>query len=173
MIMMKFNKWPLHKFRLLSLGLIVAICLTSLPAYSQIPNQTALKARFVGIFLSYIQAGPSGKTICVSGDSKILEALKVSAKKANVVAISSSDLSSCSMVFIGKSPASSASELIRKADAKSIVSISDRPDFLNQGGLVELYEKEGKIKFGINLKKSKVVGVKFDSKVVELADKTI
>lgn len=168
---MKFLKGPFLK-RSLTLALMLGIiCSPGNHSYAQASQIMKLKANFVNIFVNYVQSSGSGKTICVTGDSELLGALKASAKKASVVEVTDPGLANCTVVFIGKG--TSNGDLVKNADKRSVVTVSDKSGFIGQGGLVELYEKEGKIKFALNLKKAAVVKVKFDSKLVELADKTL
>ncbi len=153
---------------------IVVLVLTSFspsPSNANSSEDLKFKANFVSLLMKYVQ-NKSTNNICVTGDNQLLNALKSSPKKANIITLTGQDISGCSVVFVGKG-ATSYGSIIKVADTKSIVTVSDKGGFLNQGGLVELYEKDGKIKFAINLKKAGVVKVKFDSRLVELADRTI
>ncbi len=169
--MMNFFKGLIRGKSYIAITALIFITLSSTGnAQADSAEILKLKANFVNIFMKYIQ-NKSANTICVAGNSELYNTLKSSAK-SSVVALGGTDASNCSLVFVGKDAAGAAT-IIKSADSKGTVTISDKGSFLNQGGLVELYEKEGKIKFGLNMKKAAAVKVKFDSKLVELADKTI
>jgi len=164
---MKLKKYNLSVL-ILSFVVLTTTLLHNHDTVAQSTDVIKRRANFLNIFVKYIQ-GDTLKTICVSSNELILNTLKDISKTKIVPA--SGDLSQCSVVFIGLGGSKA---FTRQADKLKIVTISDQNGFLNGGGMVELYESnEGQLRFSLNLKKARVIGIQFDSKIVELADKTI
>ena len=50
--------------------------------------------------------------------------------------------------------------------------MSDTDNFVsNNGGIIEIYEKSGRLRYSINLKKAKSQDIVINSKLIETADK--
>ena len=64
-------------------------------------------------------------------------------------------------------------ELLSATSGKPIITVSDSTGFATKGGIIELFEDAGKLKFALNMKKAAALKLKVNSKLVEIADKTI
>jgi len=159
----------------------------STPASAQDIDQkfAEAKGKFLLTALNYIElpAGADKYNICVVGDKQVFisardfyESNKGRLKPTSLKSIDSGSdgISSCHIVFIGKNYAERDAIMAKiSAEKNSVISISDSKNFAAGKGTMELFDDDGKLSFIINLKKAKQPGLKIDSRMIELAYKTI
>ncbi|MES9972288.1 MAG: YfiR family protein [Candidatus Thiodiazotropha sp.] len=80
-----------------------------------------------------------------------------------------SKLSSCHVLYLGKSLQDQANEISQSLHARPVLTISEITDFSTSGGMIELYRLEGRIKFKINLKITRDAGLDLSSRLLKLA----
>lgn len=113
--------------------------------------------------------------LCVLGDEDVQQAFAQVEKKASgkrmlhVIAVSQSgNLGSCNMVYVSGLDRIRTIKLLSGIVGKPILTIGERNDFLEQGGLVNLEMKEGKINIQVNLDAATRSGIKISSRVLAL-----
>ena len=164
-------------FKSLSIFSLLSILLTSSLWGSTSALETKLKAAYLYNFTKFVEWPQStGKTIriCVSGDfaiAKMLEDLAAKQgdkKEFSIHSVSKSDSVECDMFYISGSDrdVKTALELIKEHD---ILTVSDNDTFNDQGGIITLFQDNGKIRFSINLSAVKKTNLKISSKLLELA----
>lgn len=79
------------------------------------------------------------------------------------------EVGGCHILFVGQMDAAELKAVVGAASAFPILTISDRPDFSRQGGMVELYTENNRLRLSINNNNVERVGVKLSSKVLKLA----
>ncbi len=79
-------------------------------------------------------------------------------------------LSNCHVLFISKSERHRLTTIFASLKQVPVLTISDIDGFSNQGGMITLTEKQGKIHFQINPKAIQLTGVSMSSKIMELAE---
>jgi len=173
------------KFKLKTL-LLAALCLLFISTESisakDSGNLSKFKAATILKMVKYIDLDDSTeKKFCVSGDKKIYELLDNFVKssedfsKTSIINIkSSTKLPLCDFIYLSKNNKKKASKSMGHISnfSKSIVTISDSENFIkNRGGIIELYEKNGRLRYSLNLKKAKSQDIRINSKLIETADR--
>jgi hypothetical protein len=80
------------------------------------------------------------------------------------------DLKSCHILFINKLETEYLAKVAEILKGKDILTVSDAPDFLRQGGMILFFTKSNKIQFQINLDAVKTTKLDISSKLLRLAE---
>ncbi len=82
---------------------------------------------------------------------------------------SSSDLSSCQMIFVDDSEARSTSDIVDRYMDTPILTISDSDSFTKVGGVIRLYREASKLRIEINIDAAERADLKISSKLLSLS----
>lgn len=75
----------------------------------------------------------------------------------------------CHLLFIGKSEKDGFSEILKRLQGVSVLTVSDIPEFASKGGMVGFAIDDGRVKIEINVEKAKKAGLKIGAKLLEVA----
>ena len=81
-----------------------------------------------------------------------------------------SELQYCHILYINKSEIDNLKQITEKLKGQSTLTISDANNFLNSGGMVELFTRDKKIKIKINLEDAKEKKLTISTKLLRLAE---
>lgn len=164
------------------LGIVISLGVSLVSAPVQAESESQLKAAFIYNFTKYVlwpsdveQAGGDLR-LCVFG-SKPNEALAgiqgrpVRAFHIDVQHIrSEKQLPACHIVFFNDK----FDPKLLDADYQTpVLSISDQRNFVEQGGVIELYQQNRRIRFDVNLKQAKDTNIQISAKLLQLAGKVV
>ncbi|WP_177428348.1 YfiR family protein [Candidatus Venteria ishoeyi] len=115
--------------------------------------------------------------ICVFGETPFFAALKTFEKRqirGKAVRIHTQRLQtlntlSCQTLYISASSAASFSTILSSVHNKPILTISDMPDFISQGGMIGLIQAKQRVRFMINLDAAKSVKLLISAPLLRLA----
>jgi hypothetical protein len=79
------------------------------------------------------------------------------------------DLEQCQILYISPS-FKNIEKLISKLNGRSILTVSDAPNFIQQGGMIKFLTVDNKIHLQINPKKAEAAGISISSKLLSLAE---
>jgi hypothetical protein len=84
---------------------------------------------------------------------------------------SAAEAKECDFVFITRDAAADIDIILRRLNARGVVTVSDIPDFARSGGMVELSENQAKagIQIVINRKAAQSKGIDFNAQLLRLA----
>lgn len=82
-------------------------------------------------------------------------------------------LTTCHLLFLPTDLGSGIATIIAQLDNFPVITVSDRPGFIESGGMIALIEIDNKIGFEINQQPAAQVGIKFRSKMLRLASNVI
>ena len=82
---------------------------------------------------------------------------------------SSEDLKDCRLLYIAGGQGSRISDTLAVAQAESILTISDMDDFCSEGGIIQLVERRGKIRFFINRQAADKSQLSLSSQLLKVA----
>ena len=107
----------------------------------------------------------------------LAESQRVRERRIHVIRIkSANDLAGCHLVYIspistpGEEPAPGAAELLPALRQKPVLTVSESPTFLADGGIVNFYLGEGdKLRFEIALQNARAASLDLSSKLLALA----
>lgn len=80
------------------------------------------------------------------------------------------EITTCHILFINKAEINYPGNNLLSLKGKNILTVSDSPDFLPQGGMLRFYTKNNKVRFQINLDAAKAAKLDISSKLLRLAE---
>ncbi len=119
--------------------------------------------------------------ICVVGDVIFLDALKTFEKRQirgssvfihvlkNIDSSTNIKLSNCQTLYIDSSAKELLSIFLTKIANKPILTISDLPNFVLQGGMIGLIQIKKRVQFAINLDATKLANLVISAQLLRLA----
>jgi hypothetical protein len=161
--------------------------LVSIPAYhtwATRPSEYEVKAAYLfnfGRFVDWPPNVPSRQAddfaICVLGHDPFGRALDttISGQKINdkpVVARRISDVAeaaTCRELFISASENKQLKEVFSNLGKLSVLTVSDIPDFMQQGGMVQFVVADERVRFAINLAATQQAGLSLSSELLKVA----
>ncbi len=168
-------------FILLSLSFIFTNIL-----WAEVLQEEELKAVFVYNFLKFIEWPQEIEDqknqiiLCIIGKTNLseyllsLEGQKIHEKTLIVKPKKDFlNLQKCHALFIGKLSKNRFKNLLSRTTNEPILTISDLPNFIYKGGIIELYEEDKKIRFKINLRSAHEAKLKISSRLLRLAKEVI
>jgi hypothetical protein len=79
------------------------------------------------------------------------------------------DLEGCRVLYLAVRPGGHPHPLLRRASLLPILTVSDDPHFLDDGGIVRLRVVAGRVRFDINTAAARKVGLRISSQLLQLA----
>jgi len=80
------------------------------------------------------------------------------------------DIKDCHILFINAEDAKKSEDIIAAVKGRNILTVSDAPGFMRQGGMIRFVSTDNKIKFQINAGASKEANLVISSKLLRLAE---
>ena len=168
---------------------IIAVFITVLSAFGtaaaddSVRREYQLKAAFVYKFLGFIEwadevkAGePKSREICVIGSNPFADILtqlshfdKSSQMNVSVRELSTlGEASGCNLLYVSTSEVLDLRDIISSLSDSDVVTVSDIPGFVGEGGTIELYNEGNHIRFTINPERVRSHGVQISAQLLAL-----
>ncbi|WP_276501778.1 YfiR family protein [Terrimonas pollutisoli] len=80
------------------------------------------------------------------------------------------DIGACHVLFINVTETNKREQIIEKVKDRNILTVSDAPDFMQQGGMIRFFTKQDKIKLQVNLEATKMASLVMSSKLLRLVE---
>ncbi len=77
----------------------------------------------------------------------------------------------CQLLFIRSLPETRMKEVLKSLKGRPVLTVSEMPGFIEQGGMVNFFMKDGSVRFEINKSAATQVGIKFRSRLLRVADR--
>jgi hypothetical protein len=170
------------------LALLIGLNEAPTSGQSAVGPELRLKAAFVYNFTMFAQwpadafvgggdpliIGVVGRDPFEGNLELLLEGKHVGGRSFKVIAIGAADAVHLAgvrahLLFISRSEGSRASELLHQVRTLPILTVSEIPEFADRGGMIEMYEDTGTLRFAINPTAAKGAGLKISSKLLALA----
>lgn len=171
--------WLLSRLRLPAIAVLSAIGLLPIPAArADGASEAQLKAAYLVNFLKYVDwpAGSAGATICVYGRDNLIPHLRVYEGKSilgqeiRIRRVTQSDqLADCQELFIPDADGDQAVTLFKWIGRQSVLTISDSPSFIPQGGAITLTRVDNRLVFDVNMSAITRAGLKINPQMLRLA----
>jgi YfiR/HmsC-like len=124
-------------------------------------------------------AGGSSFTVCVLGNDPFGEALdrvtdgqKIDGSPVTIKRITSAGgIDGCRVLFISKVEPSSLRSAIAVARRQSVLTVSDAPDFLEVGGIIQFVAVGDRVRFAVNLGAAHQAGLQLSAELLKVATK--
>jgi hypothetical protein len=75
----------------------------------------------------------------------------------------------CHLLFLSRSVAGRTGEILRRLQGRPVVTVSEREDFVRQGGMIGFALVDKTVRFDINTKAAEAVAVRLSSKLLAVA----
>ena len=115
--------------------------------------------------------------LCVLGDKPLYSELKTTEGKQSkgynikvqeIVSVQRGG-SGCELIFIGSNSDLSTRAMTTLLQKNPVLSVSDRSGFAKEGGMIQIKERAGRIRFTINLRTARASGLDISSQLLGLA----
>ena len=80
------------------------------------------------------------------------------------------DLRTCHILFINETETYKVKQVIESLKGRSILTVSDKPDFIKNGGMIRLFIENNKTKLRINPEATKAANLVISSKLLRIAE---
>jgi uncharacterized protein DUF4154 len=143
-----------------------------------------VKAAFIFNFLSFTQwpesafAGTSDPLrVCVLRGELIARAIDATVRGEAIDGhpvlveqiASAPDVARCHVLFVPKTEAAHAAELVRAAGDAPVLTVGESDQFLRDGGVVNFSIENGRVRFDVNQRVAREHGVNLSSKLLQIA----
>lgn len=161
--------------RALRASLALAISLLPFVVSAQGADESNLKAAFIYNFLKFAELPSASQSrgrfqLCFAGDSHA-EALRgLTGKLVHGTAVDvirvlrSAEVESCSAIFFGAD-----SSLRAAGRSFGVLTIGERPGFLDEGGIINFYNDGDRVRFEISPANAKKAGLSLSSQLLKLS----
>jgi hypothetical protein len=149
-------------------------------SYADSGSEAAVKTAFLYNFFKFIDWPAENKLsqnsyrLCTSDNDElgenllVLENKKVGNKTLDIRrGLSAKELQNCHIVFIDAMD--DTEEILLSLKSLPIVTVSDQPNFLEQGGMISLVQVDNRLSFAINLVGINKVGLHMSAQLLKLA----
>ena len=82
---------------------------------------------------------------------------------------SAQESGNCQILFLGVSEASRLNKIIAALDQKSVLTVSDMPQFVNSGGMIQFVLEGKNVRFEVNLTAAQRAGLTLSSELLKVA----
>ncbi len=79
------------------------------------------------------------------------------------------EASTCSILYISPSEASRLSRILLAVKDAPVLTVSDMPDFLEHGGMIQFVLRENRVRFSVNLQPAHSDGLRLSSELLKVA----
>lgn len=162
-------------------GLLLLILALPAPAQSQ-ASVDSIKAGFAYNFVKFTEwpaaaAGGSLRLCAIQrnpleGQFALLQGRYVNNRPLEVrLGTSGGELASCHLLFLAGDDGERSAAALKAVAGLPVLTVSDQPGFAQRGGMIELHEREGRMRFEVNLAAAQSVGLRLSSQMLKLASK--
>jgi YfiR/HmsC-like len=175
-----------------AIGLLMILMLISaavLPAEDKQPSEYMVKAAFVYNFAKFVEwpetafsdtnapviigvVGDESKDSFQANLQQTVGNRMINGRRTKAVLISSPEdpeLKSCHIVFISKYRRGNQKEFLRALKDQSTLTIGESEKFLQDGGIINFFIEEGKVRFDIDKQRAQQRQLTISSKLLNLA----
>jgi hypothetical protein len=170
---------PRRWCRVVGVGLMLGAGPTA--AGAQSAPEPVLKAAFIYNFAKFAEwpadAPPADPlTICVLGEAAIAEALDeavkgrtVDGRKTVVVRVKPEGFRACHVLYLAGLSPKRAQEIVDELKGAPVLTVGDREQFAQGGGIAGLFVEQGRMRFAINLEAAQRCRLRISSRLLSLA----
>ena len=165
--------------------LLLSACMLNSRATPPASTEYEVKAAYLLNFGRFVRwpgarAVASGQTfpVCVMGEDPfgaILDATVRDEKIENLAVIASrvstpQEASGCKILFLSRSEQGQARKTMAALKNAGVLTVSDMPDFLERGGIIQFVIRGNKVRFEVNLDNAQEAGLTLSSDLLKVAD---
>lgn len=79
------------------------------------------------------------------------------------------DATGCSILYISSSESGRLSKILSQFEQAPVLTVSDIPDFVQQGGMIQFVLRDGRVRFEVNLAPARSSGLAMSSELLKVA----
>lgn len=79
------------------------------------------------------------------------------------------EASACRILFVSVSEAGRLKQILAGVEKSGVLTVSDAPDFMASGGMIQFVLSDNKVRFEVNLGAAEKAGLKFSSQLLKVA----
>jgi len=174
------NHNPSHLHSALLWILLATVGLPGM-AFSQQADENTTKAALVYNFARYTDwptesSKQENLRACVLGDDELFNAFqsvdgrKIGKQHFQVIEFAFTDApSQCDLIYFGLRDRRQIALLLSKIPHLPILTVGELPDFTDHGGIINLYQSAGKIRFEVSIKAAKKAHLTISARLLQLA----
>ena len=146
--------------------------------FSEALLEEEVKAGFILNFIRFTEF-PSAKSeirLCIAGGGSLyevfqkLEGKDVGGALLKVEQLSHSEVRpACDVVFIPRATAAGEDQILARFAGQPVLTVGETPQFLSDGGIINFYPENSKLRFEISLNALEKSGLHLSSKLLSLA----
>jgi hypothetical protein len=118
------------------------------------------------IVIGVLGENPFGNALSLAVQDETVHGRKIVVQRFRRV----SDVRTCHILYISRSEANRVAAINKALARRSILTVSDIPNFAADGGMVRFVSDEGKIKLRVNLESAKSAQLNLDARLLRMAD---
>jgi hypothetical protein len=81
---------------------------------------------------------------------------------------SEQEMRACHLLFVSSSERRRTRDLLEKIQGAPVLTVGESPEFLDQGGTINLLLRSGSVRFEINLESARTAGLKMDANLLKV-----
>ena len=163
------------------LATAVVVSLASIAASAQGAPEAVLQAAFLYNFAKFTvwpaEDAPAGPLrMCVLGTAAVADALDstvkgrpIDGREVAVVRAKSGELRQCHLLYAAGLDAKRSQQVIDEVKGAPVLTVSDRDQFAEGGGIASLFVEGGKMRFAINVEAAQRARLRISSRLLGLA----
>ena len=177
------RRGKLYALLALCLALMTSAVATSgSAAESAKPTQFEVEAAYLfnfGKFITWPQNSAAGNTfvICVLGEDPFGSVLDrtvtgeaIGSRQVEARRIMrAQDVKSCAILYISNSESNRLTKILASLNNAPVLTVSDIPDFIAQGGMIQFVLRDGRVRFEVNLAPAEQDGLTMSSELLKVA----
>jgi hypothetical protein len=152
----------------------------TVPNVQALPDEVSVKAAFLFNFAQFVDwpAGGTGSfNFCVIGDDQMAEYLTLNLRNQSIgsrrsvvkSALATGELTSCNIIYVGRSSKKSAPVVMQAVAGKPILLVSEFPELGDRGMAINFFLDEERIRFEVHLGALEKAGLKVSSRLLNVA----
>jgi hypothetical protein len=164
--------------------LLVAVASPVVMAQQPAEEERLLKAAFIYNFAKFTR-WPEGTwdddqaslNLCIAGTDELVTELEllggkvVKGRSLTVTRLNEQNVAeSCHIIYVATSESTNDLTITHTLRDKAVLTVSEIPHFARSGGTIELFRKEGRVRFIINLDVVRKSGLEISSRLLNLAE---
>ena len=115
--------------------------------------------------LCVLGADPFGRALDATIADGTLHGRRVAAKRIGAA----KDATSCEILFISASEERRVDSIVQSLNRAGVLTVSDIPEFVRHGGMIQFVTAENRIRFEINLASAREAGLTMSSELLKVA----
>jgi hypothetical protein len=144
---------------------VKAVYLYNFGRFVQWPAASPLVTADDSFTICVLGRDPFGPVLDTTLGGEVIDGRKLVARRISTTR----DATHCRIIFISSSEAARIKEILNSLEKSSALTVSDMPDFINNGGMIQFVLKDNKVRFEVNLIAAEKAGLTISSQLLKVA----